>query len=138
MVSELHVTYSNILRSKSTYSYSYQHIYSCIAKNTIVNVSILVFVELFYTERNHLRNLKIMHQVYYQRMLRETQWITRDLVSLLFPNLEEMILLHQELNHSFRKRKERDVVVGDIADLLIARVSERACTRIRLLWGWAA
>ena len=54
----------------------------------------LTHTELFYTERNHLRNLKIMHRVYYMKMLSEPSWISKDLVRLLFPNLEEMIMLH--------------------------------------------
>ena len=53
-------------------------------------------VELFYTERNHLRNLKIMHRVYYIKMLSEPHWISKELVKLIFPNHEEMILLHGE------------------------------------------
>ena len=58
-------------------------------------IFIIIFTELFYTERNHLRNLKIMHQVFYVRMLGE-HWIPKELVKLLFPNLEEMITLHSK------------------------------------------
>ena len=35
-----------------------------------------------------------MHRVYYMKMLSEPSWISKDLVRLLFPNLEEMIMLH--------------------------------------------
>ena len=62
--------------------------------HTLIHRVLHTHTELFYTERNHLRNLKIMHRVYYMKMLSEPSWISKDLVRLLFPNLEEMIMLH--------------------------------------------
>ena len=50
-------------------------------------------VELFYTEKAHVRNLKVMQKLFYQAMLNEP-WIPDDLVRLLFPNIEEMIKVH--------------------------------------------
>ena len=48
---------------------------------------------MFYTEKAHVRNLKVMHKLFCQAMLAEP-WIPDDLVKLLFPNIEEMIKVH--------------------------------------------
>lgn len=54
-----------------------------------------VHVELFYTERAHMRNLKVMQQLFYQPM-RDDPAIPADFVELLFPNIDDMIELHGE------------------------------------------
>ena len=69
---------------------------------------VVVIVELFYTERNHVRNLKIMFRVYYANMIKHS--VPTDFLRLLFPNLEELILIHQELKAAFAKRKDEDTV----------------------------
>ena len=81
----------------------------------------LSLAELFYTERNHVRNLKIMFRVYYANMLKQS--IPVDFLRLLFPNLEELILIHQELKAAFVERKKQDAVVSRIGDILVERVS---------------
>jgi len=82
-----------------------------------------VINELFYTERSHVRNLKVMQKVFHQRMC-QTEWISQDLVKWLFPNLEEMIELHDSLNSGFKAKRKENPVVGDIADILLDRFSE--------------
>jgi len=57
-----------------------------------------VCAELFYTERAHVRNLKVMQQLFYQPM-REDAAIGADFVALLFPNIDDMIELHGESGH---------------------------------------
>ena len=52
-------------------------------------------VELFHTERAHVRNLKVMQQLFYWPM-RDDAAIPADFVSLLFPNIDDMIELHGE------------------------------------------
>ena len=84
-------------------------------------VVVLSLAELFYTERNHVRNLKIMFRVYYANMLKQS--IPVDFLRLLFPNLEELILIHQELKAAFVERKKQDAVVSRIGDILVERVS---------------
>ena len=49
--------------------------------------------ELFYTEKCHVRNLKILDKLFYRPMLKE-QAIPQDFTKSLFPNLETMIVLH--------------------------------------------
>lgn len=51
-----------------------------------------VINELFYTERAHVRNLKVLHRVFLQPMLREPMYC--DLANLLFPNLQQVISVH--------------------------------------------
>ena len=60
-----------------------------------VCLCVCVWVELFYTERAHVRNLKVMQQLLYKPM-RDDQAIPDSFVTLLFPNIDEMIELHGE------------------------------------------
>ena len=53
----------------------------------------LVYVELFHTERAHVRNLKVM-QLLFCRPMTDDPAIPADLVTLLFPNIADMIDLH--------------------------------------------
>jgi len=58
--------------------------------------SVCACLELFYTEQAHVRNLKVMQQLFYQPM-RDDPAIPADFVALLFPNIDDMIDLHGEL-----------------------------------------
>lgn len=49
--------------------------------------------ELFYTERAHLRMLKVLDNVFYQRMTRESILPPADIKNI-FTNLEEIVQLH--------------------------------------------
>lgn len=49
--------------------------------------------ELFYTERSHLRKLKVLDAVFYQRMNRDGILSPED-INHIFVNLEEIIQLH--------------------------------------------
>uniref|UniRef100_A0A7M4E7B2 Rho guanine nucleotide exchange factor 12 n=1 Tax=Crocodylus porosus TaxID=8502 RepID=A0A7M4E7B2_CROPO len=79
-----------------------------------------VINELFYTERAHVRTLKVLHQVFYQRVSREGILTPSDLRKI-FSNLEDILLLHTGLNDqmkSVRKRKETSVIDQIGEDLL--------------------
>ena len=52
-------------------------------------------VELFHTERAHVRNLKVMKRLFYHPM-RDDVAIPADFVTLMFPNIDDMIELHGE------------------------------------------
>jgi len=47
--------------------------------------------ELFYTERAHVRNLKVMQKLFYQPMCHDQPI---DFVNLLFPNIDDMVEIH--------------------------------------------
>ncbi|XP_049331577.1 rho guanine nucleotide exchange factor 12 isoform X1 [Astyanax mexicanus] len=79
-----------------------------------------VINELFYTERAHLRMLKVLDNVFYQRMTRETILPPADIKNI-FTNLEEIVQMHvsiMEQMTAIRKKNETAVVdiIGD--DLL--------------------
>ncbi|KAF5899837.1 rho guanine nucleotide exchange factor 12-like isoform X1, partial [Clarias magur] len=79
-----------------------------------------VINELFYTERAHLRTLKVLDNVFYQRMTRETVLPPADIKNI-FTNLEEIVQLHTTVTEqmaAIRKKNETTVVdlIGD--DLL--------------------
>ncbi|XP_074833310.1 rho guanine nucleotide exchange factor 12 isoform X1 [Carettochelys insculpta] len=79
-----------------------------------------VINELFYTERAHVRTLKVLHQVFYQPVLREGILTASDLRKI-FSNLEDILLLHTGLNDQMkavRKRNETSVIDQIGEDLL--------------------
>ncbi|XP_055330885.1 rho guanine nucleotide exchange factor 11-like isoform X2 [Paramacrobiotus metropolitanus] len=78
-----------------------------------------VINELFHTERTHVRNLKVLHQVFYQPMLRD-QILPPDILHLIFANLEEMLSLHNDINRAMRRLKKSTDLVGNVGDLLIS------------------
>ncbi|XP_048367945.1 rho guanine nucleotide exchange factor 12 isoform X3 [Sphaerodactylus townsendi] len=79
-----------------------------------------VINELFYTERAHVRTLKVLDQVFYQRVSREGILPASDLRNI-FSNLEEILQLHAGLNEQMkavRKRNETSVIDQIGEDLL--------------------
>ncbi|KAK3611366.1 hypothetical protein CHS0354_025897 [Potamilus streckersoni] len=79
-----------------------------------------VINELFYTERSHLKNLKILDKLFYKPMMADPN-ISQEFTKSLFPNLETMIILHSSLNKSFKERRKEKSVVQSVGDLLLAR-----------------
>ncbi|XP_027034400.2 rho guanine nucleotide exchange factor 12 isoform X3 [Tachysurus fulvidraco] len=79
-----------------------------------------VINELVYTERAHLRMLKVLDNVFYQRMTREAILPPADIKNI-FTNLDEIVQLHVSITEQMtavRKKNETAVVdlIGD--DLL--------------------
>ncbi|XP_023129398.2 rho guanine nucleotide exchange factor 12 isoform X2 [Amphiprion ocellaris] len=80
-----------------------------------------VINELFYTERAHLRRLKVIDCVFYQRLNRDGILPPED-IKHMFINLEEIIQLHVSVTEqmtAIRKRSETSVI-GQIGDDLLA------------------
>ncbi|XP_054610841.1 rho guanine nucleotide exchange factor 12 isoform X2 [Dunckerocampus dactyliophorus] len=80
-----------------------------------------VINELFYTERAHLRMLKVLDGVFYQRLSRDAVLPAEDIKNI-FTNLEEIIQLHVSLTEqmaAIRKRSETSVI-GQIGEDLLA------------------
>ncbi|XP_069677128.1 rho guanine nucleotide exchange factor 12 isoform X3 [Periplaneta americana] len=78
-----------------------------------------VINELFHTERSHVRNLKVMEQVFYRPML-ENQVLPSDHIQLLFANLDEMLDIHSQFNNSMKSKRRENPLVGDVADILLS------------------
>ncbi|XP_046493524.1 rho guanine nucleotide exchange factor 12 isoform X3 [Equus quagga] len=79
-----------------------------------------VINELFYTERAHVRTLKVLDKVFYQRVSREGILSPSELRKI-FSNLEDILQLHIGLNEqmkSVRKRNETSVIDQIGEDLL--------------------
>ncbi|XP_030648267.1 rho guanine nucleotide exchange factor 12 [Chanos chanos] len=79
-----------------------------------------VINELFYTERAHLRMLKVLDNVFYQKLTRDSILPPADIKNI-FTNLEEIVQLHVSITEqmaAIRKKNENSVIdsIGD--DLL--------------------
>ncbi|XP_044278537.1 rho guanine nucleotide exchange factor 11 isoform X2 [Varanus komodoensis] len=79
-----------------------------------------VINELIVTEASHLRILRVLDVLFYQRMRKENL-LTREELALLFPNLPELIEIHNSLSESMKKLREDGPVVKEIGDLMLAR-----------------
>ncbi|KRT81051.1 hypothetical protein AMK59_5076, partial [Oryctes borbonicus] len=78
-----------------------------------------VINELFHTERSHLRNLKVLERVFCKR-IQEQKLLKDDEISLLFPNLCDLISIHSKFNSLMMSKKKDMVLVKDIGDILIS------------------
>uniref|UniRef100_A0A670YMZ7 Rho guanine nucleotide exchange factor 11 n=1 Tax=Pseudonaja textilis TaxID=8673 RepID=A0A670YMZ7_PSETE len=79
-----------------------------------------VINELFVTEASHLRTLRVLDLVFYQRLKREGQ-LSREELALLFPNLPELIEIHNSLSESMKRLREEGPVVKEVGDLMLSR-----------------
>ncbi|XP_034079847.1 rho guanine nucleotide exchange factor 12-like, partial [Gymnodraco acuticeps] len=95
-----------------------------------------VINELFYTERAHLRMLKVLDGVFHQRLSRDAV-LPPDDIKHIFVNLEEIIQLHVSVTEqmtAIRKRSETSVI-GQIADDLLAWFSGEEEEKIKRAVG---
>lgn len=91
-----------------------------------------VINELFYTERAHVRTLKVLHNVFYQRVTREGILSSSD-KRKIFSNLEDILGLHVALNDQMkavRKRNETSVI-GQIGEDLLSWFSGPAEEKLK-------
>ncbi|KAK7926010.1 hypothetical protein WMY93_008320 [Mugilogobius chulae] len=91
-----------------------------------------VINELLHTERTHVRTLKVLDCVFYQRLSRDSILPVEDLKNI-FSNLQEIIQLHAVLSEQMaavRKRTEGPVV-GSIGDDLLTWFSGEEEHRIK-------
>ncbi|ESO07902.1 hypothetical protein HELRODRAFT_75172, partial [Helobdella robusta] len=78
--------------------------------------------ELFHTERVHLRHLKVMKMLY-ERPMRNDPNILPALVGLIFPNLDELIGVHENINREFQKCREQQKLVTKVGDVILSQFS---------------
>ncbi|NWT07119.1 ARHGB factor, partial [Mionectes macconnelli] len=79
-----------------------------------------VINELFATEGSHLRILRVLDLLFYQRMRKENL-LSREELGLLFPNLPDLIDIHNSLLESMRKLREEGPIIKEIGDLMLSR-----------------
>uniref|UniRef100_A0A7N8YEP1 Rho guanine nucleotide exchange factor (GEF) 11 n=1 Tax=Mastacembelus armatus TaxID=205130 RepID=A0A7N8YEP1_9TELE len=84
---------------------------------TCKSVSIFQFQELFTTEVSHLRTLRVLDQVFFQKM---RSVLNSDELACIFPNLPQVYELHASLCEAMKKRRETPIV-QDIGDVMLAR-----------------
>ncbi|XP_041030173.1 rho guanine nucleotide exchange factor 12-like isoform X2 [Carcharodon carcharias] len=80
-----------------------------------------VINELFHTERAHIRMLKVLDVIFYQKMMRDGSLPAADVKSI-FSNLEEILQLHVSLNEQMRKvwKRNENFVVDQIGEDLLS------------------
>ncbi|NWW84880.1 ARHGB factor, partial [Rhynochetos jubatus] len=79
-----------------------------------------VINELFATEGSHLRILRVLDLLFYQRMKKESLLSWEEL-ALLFPNLPDLIEIHNSLSESMKKLREEGPIIKEIGDLMLSR-----------------
>ncbi|KAJ7307159.1 hypothetical protein JRQ81_009144 [Phrynocephalus forsythii] len=79
-----------------------------------------VINELFVTEASHLRTLRVLDTLFYQRMKKENL-LSREEIALIFPNLPELIEIHNSLSESMKRLREDGPIVKEIGDLMLSR-----------------
>ncbi|XP_062850511.1 rho guanine nucleotide exchange factor 11 isoform X3 [Trichomycterus rosablanca] len=81
-----------------------------------------VIYELFTTEASHLRTLRVLDQVFFQKM---RSVLTSEELACIFPNLHQVYELHASLCESMKKLRESPIVQG-IGDTMLARFEDAA------------
>uniref|UniRef100_A0A915DQH6 Rho guanine nucleotide exchange factor 12 n=1 Tax=Ditylenchus dipsaci TaxID=166011 RepID=A0A915DQH6_9BILA len=83
-----------------------------------------VINELFHTERTHVRNLKILYQVFYRPLVVQ-QLVPAELIKLLFGNIDDLLEVHLEMHRKMKLAREMwrregasEGLYGDIGELL--------------------
>lgn len=61
-----------------------------------------VINELFHTERTHVRNLKILYKIFYRPLVMQ-KIESPELIHLLFGNLDELLIVHQDMYKKMRQ-----------------------------------
>ncbi|NXJ86826.1 ARHGB factor, partial [Trogon melanurus] len=89
-----------------------------------------VINELFATEGSHLRILRVLDLLFYQRMKKESL-VSREELALLFPNLPDLIEIHNSLSESMKKLREEGPIIKEIGDLMLARFDGAAKEEIQ-------
>ncbi|XP_020766491.2 rho guanine nucleotide exchange factor 11 isoform X9 [Odocoileus virginianus] len=79
-----------------------------------------VINELFVTEASHLRTLRVLDLIFYQRMKKEGL-LPREELARLFPNLPELIEIHNSWCEAMRKLREEGPIIKEVSDLMLAR-----------------
>lgn len=78
-----------------------------------------VIHELMHTEKTHVRNLRVMNKLFYRPLLKNKKILEEKYIKLIFPNIEDLLTLHETLLYSLNKRASQDVVIDNVADVMI-------------------
>jgi Rho guanine nucleotide exchange factor 12 len=64
-----------------------------------------------------VRNLRVLDRLFF-RPLMETGVMAKDLAERLFPNLDEVLALHNQYNQKMNDRAKAGFPVGSVGDML--------------------
>ncbi|XP_032229131.1 rho guanine nucleotide exchange factor 12 isoform X5 [Nematostella vectensis] len=81
--------------------------------------------ELIYTEKTHVRNLKVLDKVFHKPM-KKMNIMPYEYIKKLFPNLQELIEIHGDLLQSMKKREAEGEVIQCIGDIMLNRFDNEA------------
>lgn len=73
--------------------------------------------ELFHTEKYHVRKLKVIDCLF-RRPLLESGRMSREFLDRLFPNLEDVLAVHNKFNSAMKLKVKQGFPIGDICDIL--------------------
>uniref|UniRef100_A0A673IN15 Rho guanine nucleotide exchange factor 12-like n=1 Tax=Sinocyclocheilus rhinocerous TaxID=307959 RepID=A0A673IN15_9TELE len=95
-----------------------------------------VINELFYTERAHVRMMKVLENVFYQPLIREAILPPADIKNI-FSNLEEIVQLHVSLTEQITavRKKNETALIDSIGDDLLSWFSEEEEAKIKRAAG---
>ncbi|XP_076850325.1 rho guanine nucleotide exchange factor 11 isoform X2 [Brachyhypopomus gauderio] len=79
-----------------------------------------VIYELFTTEASHLRILRVLDQVFFQKMRNA---LSSEELSCIFPNLPQVYNLHASLCESMKRLRDSPIVQG-IGDIMLSRFED--------------
>ena len=68
-----------------------------------------------------MRNLKVLQGLFYRPLL-DANIMSKELLEQLFPNLEEVLALHNQYNQKMKERAKAGFPVGNIGDMLCEMV----------------
>ncbi|XP_056314531.1 rho guanine nucleotide exchange factor 12 isoform X2 [Danio aesculapii] len=95
-----------------------------------------VINELFYTERAHVRMMKVLENLFYQPLIRDAILPPADIKNI-FSNLEEIVQLHLSLTEQMAavRKKNETALIDSIGDDLLSWFSEEEEDKIKRAVG---
>uniref|UniRef100_A0A671QAP0 Rho guanine nucleotide exchange factor 12-like n=1 Tax=Sinocyclocheilus anshuiensis TaxID=1608454 RepID=A0A671QAP0_9TELE len=95
-----------------------------------------VINELFYTERAHVRMMKVLENLFYQPLIREAILPPADIKNI-FSNLEEIVQLHMSLTEQMTavRKKNETALIDSIGDDLLSWFSGEEEAKIKRAAG---
>ncbi|XP_053147245.1 rho guanine nucleotide exchange factor 28 isoform X2 [Hemicordylus capensis] len=101
-----------------------------------------VIFELMQTEVHHIHTLFIMSKIFRKGMKEELQ-LDHSTVDKIFPCLDELLELHQQLFCSMKERRQessqegsdRNFVISRIGDILVQQFSEENANKMKKIYG---
>ncbi|CAG9864678.1 unnamed protein product [Phyllotreta striolata] len=83
-----------------------------------------VINEFFHTESSHVRSLKVLYKIFYKK-IQESQTLKPDELQLVFPNIKELLDIHNEFSKEMKRKRKEDPLIGDLGALLGNMFGER-------------